>query len=224
MTSFLDQPELRYVGVAVFMLGIAFSIIKWVGRTLREQLGSGVRKTDDVSAITHVDTVPPALVKEAIERGLITPAQLAGMATMERQFVFASIKDRLTSTPEAGTASTGASRAAAPATPRAAGPPGSVGGAGPLGAARPSGARSAALPAAMTAPRAWGRMSGAAFGLASMPMNDRLRVHCPTCGELLALPAFAPFVAHCAHCGTRTAVREDEPGHYLLNVSPPKTE
>jgi hypothetical protein len=190
MTSFLDQPETKYLGTAVFFLGAAYSMIKWVGRTLREQLGPGVSRPGDGVAITHVDNVPQALVKSAIERGIVTPSQLAAMAPMERQFLFASLKDRLGAPP--------VQPAATPPAPRAA----------PL-----------AVPPA-TPPTAPATIDGAEFGLASLPANERLRVRCPTCGNALAFPAFAPYVAHCRECGTKTAVREDVEGHYLLNVTP----
>jgi hypothetical protein len=181
MTSFLDQPQFRYLGTGVFMLASALGILKWVQRTMREQLGVPTDRSDDAVAITHVDSVPPALVKAALERGLVTTSQLAAMAPRERLFLFSSLQERL-----------------APQTPQPA--PGS-----------------AAPPHAAGAPAS---INAAEFGLASMPANEKLHVHCPMCGEALVLPAFAPFVAHCAQCGTKTALREDEPGHYLLNVTP----
>ena len=186
MTAFLSSPQLKFLGVAIFMLGAALSLIKWVGRTLREQIGAVPVRPEDAAVITHVDNVPAALVKQALERGMVTSAQLATMTAMERQFFFASLRDRLAAqAAHAETATDGAPASAAPgSTPRA--------------------------------------ISGAEFGMASMPAHERLTVHCPLCGELLALPAFPPFVAHCAQCGTRTAVREDVAGHYLLNVAPPQ--
>ena len=193
MTSFFDRPETKYLGIALFMLGAAYSIIKWVGRTLRGQLGPGMPRPGDEVTITHVDNVPPMLVKQAIERGVVTAAQLAAMAPMERQFLFASLKERLpsgsTPTDAAGTTPTGAQVAAA-SPPRQ---------------------------AISGAPHA---MSGAQFGLASVPMNERFHLYCPTCGAAMELPAFAPYVSSCRGCGTKTAVREDVEGHYLLNVTP----
>ena len=103
MTPFLDQPQTKYLGVAVFMLGVAWGIIKWIGRTLRSQLGTGMPSTPYEVPVTHVDNVPPVLVKQAIARGLVTPSQLASMAPMERQFLFTSLKELL-SAPEAKTA------------------------------------------------------------------------------------------------------------------------
>ncbi|HVT39167.1 MAG TPA: hypothetical protein VHE78_08975 [Gemmatimonadaceae bacterium] len=181
MSSFLDQPQFRYLGVAVFMLFSALGILKWVQRALREQIAAVSDGRDDAAAITHADSVPQALVKVALERGLVSAAQLAAMAPRERLFLFSSLQERL------------AADVPHP-TPGPTAPP-----------------HAPAVPTVINA---------AEFGLASMPVNTRLHVHCPMCGEALILPAFAPFVAHCAQCGTKTALREDEPGHYLLNVTP----
>jgi hypothetical protein len=182
MIPFLERPETKYLGTAVFMLGAAYGIIKWVGRALREQLGPGVSRAGDEVTISHVDNIPQALVKTAIERGLVTPSQLAAMAPMERQFLFASLKDRLVVPPAAATTGSGPRTPVAPAKPAS--------------------------------------FDGGEFGLASVPANERLHVRCPMCGSALVFPAFAPYVAHCRECGTKTAVREDVEGHYLLNVTP----
>jgi hypothetical protein len=183
MTNFLDQPQFRYLGTGVFMLVSALGILKWVQRALREQIGAPTDRSEERVVITHVDSVPQALVKVALERGLVSASQLAAMSPRERLFLFSSLKDRLASEAPAAGPAPGAT-----ATP-------------PAGGAAPS-------------------INAAEFGLASMPVNDVLHVHCPVCGGALILPAFAPFVAHCPQCGTKTALREDVPGHYLLNVTP----
>jgi hypothetical protein len=85
----------EYLGIAIFMLGGAWGLIKWVGHTIRGQLGPGVNRADEPFLPAHVDNIPPALVKEAMARGLVTSAQLAGMTPMERQFVLATMKDKL---------------------------------------------------------------------------------------------------------------------------------
>lgn len=180
-----DNPQLEYLGIALFFLGASYGIIKWVGHTIRDQLGPGVTRGQQPFVPEPADAVPAPLVKLAIELWLVTPAQLAGMTPMERQFLMASLKDKL----------------APPGDPPAAGP------------AAP-GAKPGTRPAA---PRA---IDAAEFGMAEMPANDRLRIHCALCGEVLDLPAFAPYVGHCARCGARTALREDEGGRYMLNVTP----
>jgi len=180
-----DNPQLEYLGIALFFLGASYGIIKWVGRTIRDQLGPGVTRGQQPFVPEPAAAVPAPLVKRAIERGLVTPAQLAGMTPMERQFLIASLKDKLAPSASGATPSPG------PAAP----PPGT----------RPH------------APRA---IDAAEFGMAEMPANDRFHIHCALCGEGLDLPAFAPYVGHCTRCGARTALREDESGRYVLNVTP----
>jgi hypothetical protein len=181
----MAQPDyFQYLGAALFMFGGAWALIKWVGRTIRDELGPGANRADAPFLPMHVDNVPPALVKDAIARGLVTSVQLAGMKPMEREFVFASLRERLAAPAAAATGATGAT---APPSP-------------------PAPARHA--------------IDGAEFGMASMPANDTLRVHCPICGDPLDLPAFVPFVGHCKRCGAKTVVREEEGGRYVLSVTP----
>ena len=175
MTLASDKLHLEYLGVALFMLGVAYALIKWVGRTIRDQLGPGMNRGEMPFLPSQADALPPGLVRQALARGLVTAEQLATMTPVERQFMFASLKDTL---------------GEAPAPPSPAAP----------------------------APRV---ISGAEFGVAALPANDRLRVFCPACGEALAFPAFAPFVARCARCGTKTTLREGDAGRYVLHVAPP---
>ena len=93
MTAFLDLPQTKYLGAAIFMLGVAWGIIKWIGRTLRSQLGTGMPRTPYELPVTHMENVPPILVKQAIERGLVSPSQLAAMAPMEREFFFVALRE-----------------------------------------------------------------------------------------------------------------------------------
>ncbi|MFI5310232.1 MAG: hypothetical protein ACHQQ3_03295 [Gemmatimonadales bacterium] len=94
MTLSSKPIGLEYLGVALALLGGSFALIKWVGHTIRGQLGPGVSRGDQTFAPERVDTVPNALVKQAIERGLVTPSQLAGMSPVERQFLLASLQDK----------------------------------------------------------------------------------------------------------------------------------
>ena len=93
MTAFLDQPQTKYLGAAIFMLGVAWGIIKWIGRTLRSQLGTGMPRAPYELPVTQIDNVPTVLVKQAIERGLVSPSQLAAMAPMERRFFFVALRE-----------------------------------------------------------------------------------------------------------------------------------
>lgn len=257
MTASPAGPSLQYIGTALFLLGAAYSVMRWVGRTMREQLGTTGQRGDGAGTLGQADSVPPMLVKRAIERGLVSASQLAAMAPMERQFFFAALKDRLGppapdgttpgtvspvgAAPVAGSPVTAflvaasggvaprvapaGSSAAAGASAGAMAPAASLAALGALAAsaarleARAKGAAGHATPGAPTPPGTHA-MNGAEFGMLSVPVNETLHMHCPMCGMALDLPAFAPFVGHCAGCGTRTAMREDVPGHYILNVAP----
>ena len=96
MTAPSSDAQTRFLLIAVVWLVLAALAIKWVGRSLRSQLGPGARRKParDFSAAMVAD-VPPALVKRALERGLVTPAQMAGMSDEERRFVFASLQAKL---------------------------------------------------------------------------------------------------------------------------------
>jgi hypothetical protein len=95
MTSTAGDPQARFLVLAIVMLALAAGAIKWAGRALRAQLGSGGRRAAKPFSAGMVADVPPALVKRALERGLVTPAQVAGMSAEERRFVFASLSARL---------------------------------------------------------------------------------------------------------------------------------
>lgn len=125
MTSLFGGPQAQYLGTAIFFLGIAYTLIRWVGRALREQIGAGDGRSLEGLGPPVADAMQQALAREAIQRGLVTPSQLAGMSMMERQFVFASLKEKL-GTPAAVAAprpvapqATGGTSAAAAPRPRA---------------------------------------------------------------------------------------------------------
>jgi hypothetical protein len=95
MSAWFDQPQSRFLVAAIVTLTFAAIVIKWAGSLLRGQLGAGVlRRAGDFRAGTTA-SVPPALVREALEKGLVTPARLAGMSETERQFLFASLGNKL---------------------------------------------------------------------------------------------------------------------------------
>lgn len=96
MTSF---AKTQFVVAAVVMLVASLVLIKWVGRTIRGQLGPPSGKRAEPLLAAPVDGAPGALVKLAIERGLVTSAQLAAMTPAERQFLLLSMKDTLGAVP-----------------------------------------------------------------------------------------------------------------------------
>jgi len=77
------------IGTVVVLVGVAIWAIARAGRRLKSELGSRVA-TPATGAF-----LPPTLVKKALERGLVTPAQLAKMTPIERTFLLASLKDSL---------------------------------------------------------------------------------------------------------------------------------
>jgi hypothetical protein len=114
LPAVLDGPQLKYLGTAVFMLGVSYTIIKWVGRTLRDQIGPGMNRTGATLFSSPAETAPPALIREALDRGLVTSAQLAEMPAMERQFLFATLQHKLSieSHPQASGAGAASARSA----------------------------------------------------------------------------------------------------------------
>jgi hypothetical protein len=95
MTSSSGSPQLVYVVIAIVVLALAFAGIVWVTRTIRGELGPGAAKGGDAAGLALLEQVPPAMMKEAIARGLVVPSQLAGMTAVERTFLFASLKRKL---------------------------------------------------------------------------------------------------------------------------------
>lgn len=64
-----------------------------VGRRLRQSLG--LRSAKRAPMPPTFIAVPAAIVKRALERGLVTSAQLARMSETERQFALASLRRQL---------------------------------------------------------------------------------------------------------------------------------
>lgn len=196
MNAIFSGPPLAYLIIALVVLGLAFAGIVWVGRMIRGELGSGAARGGDPAGLAMLEQVPPAMMKEAIARGLVVPSQLAGMTAIERTFLFASLKQRLASgEPTAPVSAPAAAPTAvhvAPPTPAPAPMP-------------PAPALPAGVPPAMLA----------------ILNAEKLRVWCPMCGTELQLPTFPPLLARCTNCGMKSAVRSEEGGRYVVLVSPP---
>lgn len=185
---------LRLIAGTVIILGTAITAVVWVGRQVRGQLGLGAKKP--APSPDGFDTIPPALVKQALERGLVTSAQLATMTPIERRFVLEAVRKQIE-----GDATDG-SAVPDDATARAAGPVVST------------------TPAAPPSPRPAMTQPPSPRDAPRIPDRERLKLWCPLCGTSLNLPAFPPMVAYCASCGARTAVRDDSgAGRYVMNVA-----
>jgi hypothetical protein len=192
MNANFSGPPLAYLIIALVVLGLAFAGIVWVGRMIRGELGSGAARGGDPAGLAMLEQVPPAMMKEAIARGLVVPSQLAGMTAIERTFLFASLKQRLASTePTAPVAAPTAVHVASPTSAPAPMPP------------------APALPA------------GVPPAMLAILNAEKLRVWCPMCGTELQLPTFPPLLARCTNCGMKSAVRSEEGGRYVVLVSPP---
>lgn len=64
-------------------------------------------------------------------------------------------------------------------------------------------------------------MAAASPGAMALSESDGLKVHCPWCGTVLALPASPPYVVFCDKCGAKTAVRTEDQGRIIMNSAPP---
>ncbi len=193
MNSVFSGPQFLYLIVAFLVLGLSFAGIVWIGRQIRGELGPGASSGGgDLGGLAMMETIPPAMMKEAIGKGLIVPSQLAGMTPVERTFLFASIKQKLTPAVAAADAAPSPIPRAAPIAPLAA----------PI-AAPP------AIPA------------GVPPEMLAILNAEKLRAWCPMCGTELQLPAFPPLLARCTKCGMKSAIRQEEGGRYVVIVSPP---
>lgn len=95
MIVWSEPPQSRFLIAAIVTLAFAAIVIKWAGTLLRGQLGAGKSRTAGDFRADMTANVPPALVREALEKGLVTAGQLAGMSEIERQFLFASLSSKL---------------------------------------------------------------------------------------------------------------------------------
>lgn len=207
MNSIFSGPQFAYLIIAVLVLGLAFAGIVWVGRTIRGELGESSARGATGGSLGILEQIPPAMMKEAIARGLVVPSQLAGMTEMERTFLFASLKQKLAAAAQGETVPAPvAVPAIAPTAAQAVMHPPAAG-AAPAAPAPPRPAP--VLPADLPP------------GMIALLNAEKLRIWCPMCGTELHLPTFPPLLARCEKCGMKSAVRAEEGGRYVVNVSPP---
>jgi len=90
----LLQMDLRLLGLAILVLGLAVAAIWKVGRSLRSELGPAAG-TDGTGMSMLNPSVPPQVSRMLQQRGLATPAQLAHMTEMERQLLFSSMTEAI---------------------------------------------------------------------------------------------------------------------------------
>jgi hypothetical protein len=232
--SAAQEPDFRmYAGSAVFLVGLALTVSRWIGRTIKKDLDPNMSGKMRPSMAVQADLVPNATVKEALAKGLVTSQQLATMSPVERQYLFASLAPKLS-----GATSSAPVLPLKPTAPPAPvnapqlrttqaimtvpGKPMSLPPLTPeqIAALAPPPSAAPVAPAAPP-PAAPHLMNAALFGAATMPESEGLKVHCPWCGTKLGLPSSPPHVAFCDQCGAKTAVRTEDQGRIIINSAPP---
>lgn len=193
-----DGGMLRLIAGSVLILGTAITAVVWFGRRVRAQLGLGAKKP--APTLDGLDAIPPALVKQALERGLVTSAQLATMTPIERRFVLEAVRKQIEVDAGDGGATPEQRITKAPDLP-------------------PSQPFPASSSPTVTPPAPPMTEASAPGNAPIIPDRPRLKLWCPLCGDPLKLPAFPPMVATCGACGARTAIRDDSgAGRYVINV------
>ncbi len=188
-----NGPQFVYLIIAFLVLGLAIGGMVWVGKVIRGELGAGADRGANNAGLAMLSQISPAMMKEALAKGLVVPSQLAGMTDAERTFLFASLKQKL------------AAAQGEPAAPAA------------VPAPRPIAAH---VPAPVPIPAAPPLPADIPAGMVAILNAEKLRVWCPMCGTELQLPTFPPLLARCTNCGVKCAVRPEEGGRYIVNVSP----
>jgi hypothetical protein len=75
----------KYGAEAFALMGIAYGLIKWVGRTLRSLISDSALESSRVDALAA--SVPAAAADSLVRQGLVSAKDLAGMSPRERQFL-----------------------------------------------------------------------------------------------------------------------------------------
>ncbi len=239
-----SEPNfMTYVGAAVFLVGLAWVAMRWTKKTVQKDLDPANSGRMRESMAIKADVVAPALVKEALSKGLVSSAQLATMSPVERQFLFQQLRPKLTGAPAPAEppalsnvnlplkpTSTEAPYNAPqlrstqaipviPGKPMSLPPltPEQLAALGPPPGAAGDGPRAPAAVRPATPPRAQPPVT------ARDPFAEPepLRLFCPCCGTQLVLPAFPPIVAFCDQCGAKTAARTEQQGRLVINTAPP---
>ena len=117
----------KYGAEALAMVGIAYGLIKWVGRSLRSLISDTPREQSHLEALGAA--LPAAGADSLVRQGIVSRKQLEGMTPRERAFLIATAGSRLgrsrpnaSATPASGVrpqaATPTAARPAVPAAPR----------------------------------------------------------------------------------------------------------
>lgn len=90
----------KYGAEAVALVGLAYGLIKWVGRNLRSQISDRPLKENQINAFVLEATDPAgdALVRQ----GLVSPEQLAQMSSRERAFMLTQLGPQMSAASAGG--------------------------------------------------------------------------------------------------------------------------
>ena len=70
------------------LMGIAYGLIKWVGRTLRSLISDAPLEAARLEALTL--QTPPAAADALVRQGIVSPDELSAMTPREREFLIAT--------------------------------------------------------------------------------------------------------------------------------------
>lgn len=162
----------KYGAEALALLGFAYGLIKWVGRSLRSLASDTPREQNRLEALAA--SAPVAAADMLVRQGLVSADQLEKMTPRERAFLLAAASRQLGTT----------SRAAggAPASPRPAG-----------GMMTPAQTRAVSSPSSPSSPRLH------LITPSRPPLG--VAVHCPGCGAPLDREALQRYgTTTCGRC------------------------
>jgi hypothetical protein len=97
----------KYGAEAIALMGIAYSLIKWVGRTLRSLISDSSLESSRIDALAA--SMPAAAADSLVRQGIVSAEDLSGMSPRERQFLIATAVPQVD-----GAAGRGRSRGATP--------------------------------------------------------------------------------------------------------------
>lgn len=83
----------KYGAEAIALLGIAYGMIKWVGRSLRSLISDERLEESRIEALAA--STPGAAADMLMRRGIISAEQLSGMSEKERQFLLDTAAPKL---------------------------------------------------------------------------------------------------------------------------------
>jgi hypothetical protein len=106
----------KYGAEALALAGIAYGLIKWVGRNLRSLISDAPLETARLEAIAS--HTPAAAADALVRQGIISADQLSGMTPREREFLIATAGPRADAVAARGRPPSATPASSAPIVPR----------------------------------------------------------------------------------------------------------